>query len=39
MANVTRRNFLQAAAVAGGMMGLAGCNAGGSGAASAADAE
>ena len=28
MANVTRRNFLQAAAVAGGMVGLAGCNAG-----------
>ena len=28
MANVTRRNFLQAAAVAGGMVGLAGRNAG-----------
>ena len=37
MANVTRRNFLQAAAVAGGMVGLAGCNAGTGTTGSAAD--
>ncbi len=37
MANVTRRNFLQAAAIAGGMVGLAGCNAGTGTTGSAAD--
>ena len=37
MANVTRRNFLQATAVAGGMVGLAGCNAGTGTTGSAAD--
>ena len=37
MANVTRRNFLQVAAVAGGMVGLAGCNAGTGTTGSAAD--
>ena len=37
MANVTRRNFLQAAAVAGGMVGLDGCNAGTGTTGSAAD--
>ena len=36
MANVTRRNFLQATVVTAGLMGLAGCNAG-PGSGSAAD--